>query len=177
TAFGGRSKFHARRPGGCCDDHGDAAIQLTITTTGGTSVMVVVTRTRGLGTRGLGTRGLGAAVMLSVGTLWPSLSQADQRGAAYPIPSPGTLTAGFVTTDSVSIQITGPSSEAIRHAKLTLNGRNVTLSLSRDGAGVVSGLQVGSNTFLLFESNGRDPVARLVIERATTPAVACASLA
>jgi Tannase and feruloyl esterase len=58
--------------------------------------------------------------------------------------------------------------------------------LSQSGTGVLSDLQVGANTILLFESN--DPtffdrkasweqVGRLVVERATGPAVSCASLA
>jgi hypothetical protein len=130
--------------------------------------MVVVTRTRGLS----------AAFMLSVGTLWPCLSQADQPSIDYTVISPNTPAVGYVTTDSVPIQITGPSSGAIRRSKLTLNRRDVTLLLSQDGAGVVSGLEIGSNTFLLFESRtSNEPVARLVIERATQPAVTCASLA
>jgi hypothetical protein len=130
--------------------------------------MVVVTRTQGLS----------AAFMLSVGALWPCLSQADQPGIDYMVISPNTPAIGYVTTDSVPIQVTGPSGEAIRRSKLTLNGRDVTLLLSQDGAGVVSGLEIGSNTFLLFESRtSNEPVARLVIERATQPAVTCASLA
>ena len=121
---------------------------------------------------------LSAAVMFSVGMLWPCLSQADQPGIGYTITTPDTPTIGFVTTNSVSIKVTGPSSEAIRHTKLTLNGLNVTNWLSQDGVGVVSGLEVGSNTFKLFESkNSNEPVARLVIERATKPAVTCVSLA
>lgn len=125
------------------------------------------------------TRVLSAAVMLSVGTLWLFPSQADQHSkAGYTVTSPGTSAVGFVTTDSVSIQVTGPSDSAVRRSKLTLNGRNVTMSLSQDGTGVVSGLEIGSNTFQLFDSkNSDEPVARLVIERATGPAVTCASLA
>ena len=125
------------------------------------------------------TRVLSAAVMLSVGTLWLFPSQADQHSkAGYTVTSPGTSAVGFVTTDSVSIQVTGPSDSAVRRSKLTLNGRNVTMSLSQDGTGVVSGLEIGSNTFQLFDSkNSDEPVARLVIEIATGPAVTCASLA
>ena len=135
--------------------------------------MIVVTKTQALST----------AVMLSVGTLWPFPSQADQHSdqhsqADYTITSPGTSAVGFVTTDSVSIQVTGPSDAAVRRFKLTLNGRNVTMSLSGEGTGVVSGLEIGSNTFQLFDSqNSNETVARLVIERATGPAVTCASLA
>ena len=130
--------------------------------------MVVVTKTRGLS----------AAVMVSVGTLWPFLSQADQPGKGYTITSPDSPAVGYVTTSSVSINVTGPSNEAIRHLKLTLNGLDEPNVLSQDGTGVVSGLTVGSNTILLFESKtSKEPVARLVIERATGPAVTCASLA
>ena len=75
--------------------------------------MIVVTKTRALST----------AVILSVGTLWPFPSQADQHSdqhsqADYTITSPGTSAVGFVTTDSVSIQVTGPSDAAVRRFKL-----------------------------------------------------------
>jgi Tannase and feruloyl esterase len=124
------------------------------------------------------TRVLSAAVMLSAGALWPFPAWADPPGVGYSITSPGTPTVGYVTADSVSIQVTGPSDGAVRRAKLTLNGRNVTMWLSQGGTGVVSGLELGSNTFQLFDSkNSDEPVARLVIERATKPAVTCASLA
>lgn len=133
--------------------------------------MVVVTRTRTLGA-------LGAALMLSVGALWPVPSSADQRDAGYAITTPDTSAVGYVTTDSVSIKVTGPSGEALRRSKITLNGLDVTMQVSRDGTGVVSGLKIGANVLKLFESrNSKEPVARLVIERATKPAVACASLA
>ena len=123
-------------------------------------------------------RGLRAAVMLSVGALWPCLSYADEPDGGYAITTSDTSTIGYVTTSSVSIKVTGPSNQSIRGAKITLNGRNVTTSLSGTGTGEVSGLDVGSNTFLLFESKeSNEPVAKLVVERATTPAMACAALA
>ena len=124
------------------------------------------------------TRGLSAAVMLSAGTLWPFLSQADQPGVRYTITSPDTSAVGYVTPNSMSVKVTGPSNEAIRHLKVTLNGLDEPNALSQDGTGVLSGLKVGSNTILLFDSETPwEPVARLVIERATGPAVTCASLA
>jgi feruloyl esterase len=130
--------------------------------------MVVVTRTRKLS----------AVIMLSVGTTYPVTSHADEPAIGYTITSPGIPTVGFVTTDSVSIQVTGSPGNSIRGAKLTLNGHNVTSSLSQEGAGTVSGLNVGPNTFLLFASQtAEEPAARLVVERARTPAVTCASLA
>lgn len=143
--------------------------------------MVVVTKTRGLG----------AAVMLSVGTLWPVASQADQPDIRYTITTPDTSAVGYVTASSVSIKVTGPSgeapsNEAVRHLKVTLNGLDEPNALSQGGSGVLSGLKVGSNTILLFESKNSspfertaswEPVGRLVVERATGPAVACASLA
>jgi len=143
--------------------------------------MVVVTKARGLG----------AAVMLSVGTLWPFLSQADQPDIRYTITTPDTSAVGYVATSSLSIKVTGPSgeapsNEAIRHLKVTLNGLDEPNALSQDGSGVLSGLKVGSNTILLFESKNSspfertaswEPVGRLVVERATGPAVSCASLA
>jgi hypothetical protein len=124
------------------------------------------------------TRALSAALMLSVGSVLPLLSKADEVEIGYAITSPDASAVGYVTTDSVSIQITGPSAAAIRRAKLTLNGADVTMLVSQSGAGVVSNLKIGSNVFKLFESKGsKEPVARLVIEKATKPAVACASLA
>ena len=58
------------------------------------------------------TRVLSAAVMLSVGTLWPFPSQADQHSQAdYTVTSPGASAVGFVTTDLVPIQVTGPSTQ------------------------------------------------------------------
>jgi Tannase and feruloyl esterase len=124
------------------------------------------------------TRTLSAAVMLSVGAFWPLLAQAGQSGIGYTIASPDAPAVGYVTTNSVSIKVTAPSHEAYRRFKLTLNGQNVTNSISQDGTGMVSGLHVGANTFQLFESKtSRDPVARLVIEKATAPVLSCASLA
>ena len=124
------------------------------------------------------TRGLGAAVMLSVGTLWPFLSQADQLKAGYTITSPDVPTVGYVTGTTVSIKVIGPSGGAPHEARLTLNGQSVTSSFSSDGVATVSGLKIGSNTVELFQTrSGREPVARLVIQRATSPAVACSALA
>ncbi|MGB7259705.1 MAG: tannase/feruloyl esterase family alpha/beta hydrolase [Pseudolabrys sp.] len=120
------------------------------------------------------TRKLSAAVVLSAGTLWPFLAQADQPDASYAITSPDTSAVGYVTTSSVSISVTGPS---ISHAKVTLNGRDVSNSLSQ-GTGVVSGLKTGSNVFQLFRSKtSNEPVAKLTIEKATSPVLSCASLA
>jgi Tannase and feruloyl esterase len=134
------------------------------------------------------TRVLSAAVMMLVGTLWSLPSQADKSDIGYTITSPDSSAVGYITKDSVSIQVSGPSETAVRRSKLTLNGRDVTMWLSQDGAGVVSGLEIGSNTFELFDSKSssenssdkktsKEPVARLVVERATKPAVTCASLA
>ncbi len=137
------------------------------------------------------TRGLSAAVMLSVGTLWPFLSQADQPDIRYTITTPNTSAIGYVTTTSVSIKVTGPSgeapsNEAIRNLKVTLNGLDEPNVLSQGGTGVLSGLKVGPNTILLLESknpsfpertNSWEQVGQLVVERATGPAVSCASLA
>ncbi len=135
--------------------------------------MVVATRARGLG----------AAIVLSAGALCPAVSQADQPGSQYTISAPDTSAVGYVTANSVSIKVTGPSSqppssEAIRHFKLTLNGADEPNALSQEGTATLTGLKVGSNTILLFDSEQHGaPIAQLVIERATTPAVACASLA
>lgn len=119
---------------------------------------------------------LSAAIAFSAAATWPVVAQADEPASGYTLTSPGTPTVGFVTTDSVSIKITGPSDGAVRGLKLTLNGQNVTSSLSGEGTGTVSGLNEGANVFLLFASS-QEPVARLVVERARTPGVACGSLA
>ena len=143
--------------------------------------MVVVTKTQGLS----------AAVVLSVGTLWPLFSLADEPSSRYIITSPDTSAVGYVATSSVSIKITdasgnAPSNEAIRHLKVKLNGVDEPNALSQAGAGVLSGLVIGSNTILLLESKDSshperstswEQVGRLVVERATNPAVSCASLA
>ena len=124
------------------------------------------------------TRGLGAALMLSAGTLWPIPLQADQLKGGYTMTSPDLPTVGYVTGASVSVKVTGPAAGTLHEAKLKLNGQSVSASFSPDGVAMVSGLKIGSNTVELFKSrSGRDPVARLVIERATSPAVACSALA
>ena len=112
------------------------------------------------------------AFAVSTGALLAPCSQAHQDDDAYSITTPDAAIVGYVTSDSVQIQVDGPA-KGIRRAVLTLNGHDVTKDL-RPGAtggsleGSVSGLSVGSNTFRLFESKGsKDPVARLVIERAT----------
>ena len=135
--------------------------------------MVVVTKARGLG----------AAIILSAGALWPAAAQADQPDTQYTISSPDTSAVGYVTANSVSIKVTGPSSQplssdAVRHFKLTLNGLDEPNALSQEGTATLTGLKVGSNIILLFDSEHHGaPIAQLVVERATTPAVACASLA
>lgn len=126
------------------------------------------------------TRGLSAAVMLSVGTLWPFSLQADQPSigdSGYTMTTPDAPLAGYVTAASVSIRVTGPSGGAPHQARLTLNGQSVTASFSNDGVATVSGLKIGSNTLELFASkSAHEPLARLVIERATSPGVACSAL-
>lgn len=128
-------------------------------------------------------RALAGAFVLSAGALLAPCSQAHQDDeAAYSVTSPDTAVVAYVTSDTAAISVSGPP-KAIRRAVLTLNGHDVTNSL-RTGesagsmTGSVSGLDLGSNTFRLFESKGsKEPVAKLVIERATTPEVSCESLA
>jgi hypothetical protein len=128
------------------------------------------------------TSALASAFLLSVGALLAPCSQAHQDDeAAFSIFSPDTAVVAYVTADTAAVRITAPA-KAIRRAVLTLNGHDVTKALiPGDSAGSmtgsVSGLIPGSNTFRLFESKGsKEPAARLVIERATTPEVSCASL-
>ena len=129
------------------------------------------------------TSALAGAFVLCAGALPAPCSQAHQEeGAAYSVTSPDTAVAAYVTSDTATIRVSGPA-KAIRRAVLTLNGHDVTRSLipgesAGSMTGSVSGLSVGSNTFRLFESKGsKEPAARLVIERATTPEASCESLA
>ncbi len=129
-------------------------------------------------------RALTSAFVLSAGSLLAPYSQAhqDDEAASFTLATPDTSVVGYVTSDTAQIQVEGPV-KGIRRAVLTLNGHDVTKAL-RPGdtagsmSGSVSGLALGSNTFRLFESKAsREPVAKLVIERATTPAASCESLA
>lgn len=121
---------------------------------------------------------LNAALMLSVAAGWPVAAHADDQSPGFAITTPGIPAIGFVTGDSVAIQVAGPSDNAVRGTRLTLNGHNVTSSLSQAGAGTVTGLTPGANVLQLFaERDSDEPVARLVVERATTPAMACAAIA
>ena len=109
----------------------------------------------------------------------------------YTIRSPEVVTGGLVAGDSVKISVKGPSTGSIRHAVVLLNGRDVTRSLTPDGTGgsiggTVSGLTEGANVFELLaqkeknskhDDRDKDALARLVIARATPPAMTCASLA
>src|ERR1043166_3888850 len=115
---------------------------------------------------------------LCLGVLFVSNSLA-QNG--YGIRSTNTAIAGATTGDSVQINATGPSTALILRSTLTLNGKNVTSSLQPDGtgsmSGTVSGLMVGANTFQLYAMKGQTtPVATLIIERATAPAIACSAI-
>jgi Tannase and feruloyl esterase len=128
-------------------------------------------------------RALAGVFVLSAGAMLAPCSQAHQDDqAAYSVTTPDTAVVGYVTSDTATISVNGPP-KAIRRSVLTLNGHDVTKSLTPGASpgsmtGSVSGLDLGSNTFRLFESKGsKQPVARLVIQRATTPAVSCESLA
>ena len=118
-------------------------------------------------------------VVLWLGVLFVPNLAAD---TSFAIRSPNTALSGAITTDSVQINITGPSTALILRSTLMLNGKNVTWSLQPDGTagsmtGTVSSLVVGANTFQLFAMKGQTtPVATLVIERATAPAIACSAI-
>ena len=96
---------------------------------------------------------------------------------AYTLAAPGTSLVGYVSADSVPIQVTAPSSALLSGAKLTLNGSDVTSALHADGAGsmsgVVAGLQPGANVFQLSAKTSKVPVARLTVVEALHPAIAC----
>ena len=122
------------------------------------------------------------------GVLWVLAAAAvlAPRAAADPaftIASPEIAIAGFAAGDSVTITVTAPSAALIERTALKLNGQDVTGSLHAGAergtlTGVVSGLHVGANVFELYRAKPvNDRVAQLTIERATTPAMACAALA
>jgi hypothetical protein len=101
----------------------------------------------------------------------------------FALDAPALAAGSFVMTDTVIVHVTAQSPGLLKQIVLTRNGEDVTGALATDAggrsaSGIVSGLDVGANTFLLSRTHGHDdPVARLVVERATMPAVSCASLA
>jgi len=119
---------------------------------------------------------LGTIGLLCAGVFLATASQAD---SGFAIEAPGLPLTAFATSDTVNVKIIGPSSASIERTTLRLNGRNVTRALHRGGTagsmtGTVSGFRPGSNSLRLFRAGPwHDQVAQLVIERATTPIVAC----
>src|SRR6185312_3035862 len=121
---------------------------------------------------------LSILVAVFVDALLATSSPAD---LGYAIRSTNTPLSGAVTSDSVQINVTAPSTALILRSTLTLNGKNVSSALQPDAngsmTGTVSGLQVGSNVFKLFVTKGTlTPAATLIIERATAPAIACSAI-
>jgi hypothetical protein len=118
-------------------------------------------------------------------------SWADQPDIRYTITTPDTTAVGYVITDSVSIKITDasgtpPSPDTIRRLKVKLNGLDEPNVLSQGGTATLTDLRVGANTVSLLETKdvsfferdaSWDQVGQLVIERASGPAISCASLA
>ena len=119
------------------------------------------------------------------GVLWVLAAAAvlAPRAAADPaftIASPEIAIAGFAAGDSVTITVTAPSDALIERTMLSRLYKLDHLSGAERGTltGVVSGLHVGANVFELYRAKPvNDRVAQLTIERATTPAMACAALA
>jgi len=120
-----------------------------------------------------------------LGMMHAATARADSD---FAIRSPGVVTGGLVSGDSVTINVTASSPGSIKRAKVMMNGNDVTSALQPDGnpgsmTGVVSGLAVGPNLFEVFTRHGHhghrhnDAVAQLVVARATPPAMSCASLA
>src|SRR5436190_1861791 len=97
-------------------------------------------------------RSINAVVVLLMLALMPSSSMA----ADYALKSLNTPLADYVTSDTVKINVTGPSTALVLRSMVTLNGNNVTSALQPDGAGSmsgnVSGLTIGTNTFQLYTS-------------------------
>ena len=123
-----------------------------------------------------GARAINKFVALLVMTLLPAISMA----ADYAIKSLNTPLADYVMSDTVTINITGPSTALILRSMVTLNGKNVTSAFQPDGTGSmtgnVSGLSVGTNTFQLYTSKASHvPAATYVVQRG--PAMACADIA
>jgi len=116
----------------------------------------------------------------------PHAAAARDEGG-FAIQSPDVVTGGLVLGDSVTINVTAPSSRLLKHVKVLMNGQDVTPALRNDGGsitGVVAGLSAGPNLFELFLHDGRghdahghgDAVGRLVVAKATPPVRTCDSL-
>jgi Tannase and feruloyl esterase/Tannase-like family of unknown function (DUF6351) len=84
----------------------------------------------------------------------------------------------FTSSDSIQVRVSAGSESVMRHARIKLNGDDVTsaFATSEPGAvtGTVFGLQPGLNTFEVFKSWGaKKAQARLTVARAKAPWVAC----
>src|ERR1041385_2588523 len=101
-----------------------------------------------------GARTVDIVVVLLMLALVPSSS--SSMAADYVIKSLNTPLADYVTSDTVKINVTGPSTALVLRSMVTLNGNNVTSALQPDGTGSmsgnVSGLTIGTNTFQLYTS-------------------------
>jgi len=108
-------------------------------------------------------------------------SSGDGRGG-YAITLPGVPLSSFAAADTVAVAVTGPAGVNLHRLRLLLNGHDVSSSLvpgSTPGtfSGSVSGFKPGANTLELRSAESEHgALARRVVERATTPAVTCASL-
>ena len=88
----------------------------------------------------------------------PHAAAARDEGG-FAIQSPDVVTGGLVLGDSVTINVTAPSSGLLKHVKVLMNGQDVTPALRNDGGsitGVVAGLSAGPNLFELFLHDGRE---------------------
>ena len=126
------------------------------------------------------TRVLSAAVMLSVGTLWSFPSQADQHSdmADYTVISPAASAVGFVTTDLVPDPSFRPfvNSGSSFQAHTKRARRDYVVVARRHRRGVRPGNRIEYFSVIRLEvlrenssdkKTSKEPVARLVIERAT----------
>lgn len=106
-----------------------------------------------------------------------SATSAAHADPAYTLASPGTPLIGYVTSESVPIQVSAPSSALLAGAKLELNGTDVTSALQPDGSGSLSGLvgrlQQGANVFRLVAKTSKEPAATLTVMKAVHRALTC----
>src|SRR5260221_5352792 len=104
-------------------------------------------------------------------------SSALGAGTQYSISAPGMALAGYVTGASIAVNVVAPVDK--HRIALKLNGVDVTSALHPDAGGsmsrTVDRLQPGANTFERFAQHSEEPLARLTVMNALSPAADFAS--
>ena len=125
-----------------------------------------------------------AAALFAVAAHADDDGNGRSSASGYSISTPSIPLIGFVTSDTVTVDVARPASMNTGKTRLLLNGRDVSAALQPGQSagtltGSVSGLQQGVNTFELESRESHHALAKLVVERATTvtnAATACAAL-